>query len=403
MAAVEPLPIPDDEAAGDGSGERFGGGGATHERVASRRSPLAVLIALLLAAETVIAGLLAVAKVYGDVELAQGFADVPTRYRLEPALLSDAVFFAALVILAMATMAVWQFGWGRGTLVGPRKRAAVWAALLLQAMLLLPFDRLLPEAVRPETGDTSTLVPLTFVALLGGSLVWVLRRDAFRGATRRTISFVACGVAASLVVALISIGYAERTMAKAFVQAMGGVFATPVPAAAVVCRGTVTPGCARSAANRTHHTFAWVQLPSNSRLVVAAMSRQSPFFSSFEESYFPSALTTIDLRSGTDAGQPIGALVRTFVSGPTTVQVLEDSSLPSGGFLQLLWTVDGQGFEMDATRIGPRFTDRDIDALVSLWRRIRYAHPSRRATGGRSDSSATGGARSPRSAPPSTS
>ena len=98
MAAVEPLPIPDDEAPGDV--ERFGGGGATHERVASRRSPLAVLIALLLAAETVIAGLLAVAKVYGDVELAQGFADVPTRYRLEPALLSDAVFFAALLILA---------------------------------------------------------------------------------------------------------------------------------------------------------------------------------------------------------------------------------------------------------------------------------------------------------------
>jgi hypothetical protein len=397
MAAAEPLPFPDDASPDDGAGlpgdpERRGDGGATPERVASQRSPLAILLALLLAAETLVAILLAMAKVYADVELTQGFADVPTHYDLAPALISDVVFLAAAVILGIATTAVWQYGWGRGSLVGPRKRTVVWSALFLQAMLLIPFETLLPQAVRPESSATSNLPPLAFVVVLGSGLAWVLRRGAFRGTTRRTLAFAACGVVVMVLVATASVGYAERTTAAAFVQAMGGVFAKPVPPAAVVCRHTISPDCAQAAANRTHHAFAWVPLPSNSRLVVAAMSRQAPFFYAFEESYFASALTTFDLRSGTDAGEPIGPVVRTFVSGGTTVRILEDSGLPSGGFIQFLWTVGGHGFEMDATRVGPRFSHENIDSLVALWRQVRYAEPAHAATSGRSGSSATAGA-----------
>ena len=143
MGLAQPLPLPpdgtpDEDRAPEPSGD-------ADEHAAGRRSPLGVLLALLLAAETLIAAVLSIGKVMLDFQTNTGFPGSPTHYVLWLALVTDVVFFGAAALLAVATVAVWQDAWGRDRLVGPTKRAAVWGAMFVQVMLLIPFEPLFPR------------------------------------------------------------------------------------------------------------------------------------------------------------------------------------------------------------------------------------------------------------------
>ena len=389
--AIEPLPLPDDEDL-PGAEQTPGESGATRERAADAIRPLAILIALLLAAETVLAAVLAAGKVLLDFQTNTGFPDAPTDYMLWLALASDVVFFAAVLVLAIATVAVWQEAFGRGRLVGRTKRAAVWSALFLQVMLLIPFEPLLPASIRPVSDPGTNALPVAIVLVIGAGLAWTLRREAFRGMDRRTIAGVVATVAIMVVVGTASLGYAERTDAVSFAQSLGGLVAPSdlVPAKNTMCRGSITEACARRAADRVHRSFAWIPFAASPRLrVVAVRSKRHAI--AYESSYVPSHLMTIELESGTIAGQPLGSPVRTVSDGNVVATVRLDKGYDGyGGILQIVWTRNGQTFEMDGSRlIGPGLTSGEIDSLIAFWRQVRYAEPT---TSGRSGSSANGGA-----------
>ena len=369
-------------------------GGAVPQIAAARRSPLAVLLALLLAAETVAAVILAAGKVWMDLQTNRGMPGAPTDYVLWLALASDAVFFAAAVVLGVATTAVWQYGWGRGRLVGPRKRAAVWAALFVQLTAVVPVPyALFPASVRPEEGDSNSLGMLVFMLVLGGGLVWVLRRDVFRGAGRHVVAWTAGSVVVGLVVASVSVGYAVRVSEQSFADWSASMLADQPFSQVVVCRHDMSAACARRAADRAQQPFAWAPTPPDRDLVVVASRSQTTghFFAS-EQTYDRSHLTIVFVDSGSSAGQPTGSLVRTVGRGTSSAHVFAWSDTTTAE-AQVVWTHDGATYDLTATRfVRGSFSDAEIDSLIALWRQVRYAEPAHTATGARSGSSATGGA-----------
>src|SRR5262249_11830430 len=114
----------------------------------------------------------------------------------------------------------------------------------------------------------------------------------------------------------------------------------------------------------------------------------------YEHTYVPSHLMTIEIQSGTGAGEPLGSLVRTVTGGGATATVRLDKGYGgNGGILQVAWTPGGQKVEMDGMRLmGPELSSDEIDALIALWRQVRYTNPRTPASAGRSGSGATGGA-----------
>jgi len=247
--------------------------------------------------------------------------------------------------------------------------------------------------MRPATDRGTDVLPAAVVLVIGAGLAWTLRRPAFRGAGRRAIAGIAAATALMAVVGTASAGYAERTYDASFAQSLGGLMAPPASAKDTVCHGTMTETCARRAAERVHRSFAWLPFPANPELHVVA-ARGASRAVAYEHTYVPSHLMTIEIQSGTGAGEPLGSLVRTVSwDGATATVRLDKGYAGNGGILQVAWTHGGQTFEMDGMRlVGPELSSDEIDALIALWRQVRYTDPGPSASAGRSGSGATGGA-----------
>src|ERR1051325_2385295 len=161
-----------------------------------------------------------------------------------------------------AAMGLWQDAWGRGRQVGRLKVQAAWTALLLQAacalFLILGADSPLGEV---------RIAPVAFLALgvvMAGMIV-VLRSAAYLGLRWIRI------LAAALVVLLAAGGavlgeraYAAHAATRALnTPVLPALPARAYPPESVVCAGSVTRSCARTAASRTGLTGAWADLGSH--------------------------------------------------------------------------------------------------------------------------------------------
>src|SRR5437870_4649947 len=158
------------------------------------RSALKVVLAILMAAEALWAVAFALAKTGSDLSLPALMRELHLHYILPLALVGDVIVVVpACVITLVATVALWQDGWGRAGLIGPRKRAAVWGALFLQ-LVIVGWSLLLTARVAAmEAISPGFAVPVLILAAGAG---WIVRKPPYSDVRRGTVVVLASVLAA---------------------------------------------------------------------------------------------------------------------------------------------------------------------------------------------------------------
>lgn len=137
------------------------------------------------------------------------------------------------------------------------------------------------------------------------------------------------------------------------------------PAAAIVCKGTVTPVCAGEAAKRAKHAVAWlggtVSLQSSDVVVVRTLA--------FQELRGDGLLVTV---SSPPQVKPSGRVVRTLTENGVLLTVRQLDENP-GATLQVDWTIRGRLFEISALAI-PKSAISERE-LLDWWKQVQYAQP----------------------------
>jgi len=339
--------------------------------VAPRRSPLKIGMAAGLAVETAIVGVASFAVIsdgLGVAGLGQGAGAGAGAWA------PVAVDFLALAFLGAigftATWALWEHGWGRGSLVGPVKRSAVWAAMF--AHVLVAAHLLIPGAFGPLTSGPRRAGAITdamVLVLIAIGIGLVLRGNPYRDVGLRVVAVLAISMVAAFGAAQASSRYATHLV----INASFAMAEVPTPdriyaASAIVCQGSVTEACANRAADLGGYPVAWIPLQPGPKVVV--LDLHGIGYASEQRFLLTEG---VSLRSGgafTLSGTPDRRIVR----GAVTAQVRVEHA-DRGGSVRIDWTRQGQHYMLTEVWSSGTVDRARIDQAVGLWRSVRYAVP----------------------------
>jgi hypothetical protein len=330
-------------------------------------------IALLLFAQAIVFALVAAGgaiAAFGD----RTYLDIPYPAWAE-AIFYLIVFGAAAAATLIAGVALWQIAWGRGHRVGPRKRAGVWIALVVTALVFPGLEFVLATySVNAEGAMPSDI--LSLVVLCGGLAaclaVWGLRSPLGWVGWKP----VALAVAGSLVL-LTGVAIMESAERHALIDSITHVF-PPTPNSYPVCGPVPNERCAATAAMRRHGVVAWMAPPATyegdlgfSALLVA----RGRAYQDLQSTADGARLKLVsNVPPGVNWYCRDGECThhRTVRINGKQVTLFWGFSSGSGDFAVADWSRGGVRFALDAEN---PYHPVDQDWFVSVLRSVRYAQP----------------------------
>jgi hypothetical protein len=282
------------------------------------------------------------------------------------------LFGAAAAASSVAAVALWQVGWGRGHLVGPRKVAWVWAAVVVTA-LLLPGSEL-AIATYGINADLTTSDLLASIVVWGGmsacTALYALRKP-LRWAGWKPITIAVAGVVVVVTGTAIMVHAQRQTLLDSFHNL------SPRPSSNEMCAGQPNDGCASHAARMRGGVVAWIPMADTYEsdfgdALLVYGHRAYEVLRSTSDSARLELFTNDGAAADRFCADGGCSHRRTVRVGGLPVLVQWGFSTESGDFAVADWSYEGFHFSLYADNL---YHAVDRAWLVDVLRTVHYAHP----------------------------